>query len=107
MSVEALRKLFDDHISVTTSSGTTPPDQVSALSPLLPEETPLGYDSWAEKRRREFRAGRHHAKHALLAAGAPSACILRDADGVPQFPSGFSGSITHTGRSKTYAAAIV
>jgi 4'-phosphopantetheinyl transferase EntD len=107
MNADAIPTLFDTQVAVTASAGTTLPEQVGALSPLHVDETPLGYDAWAEKRKREFRAGRHHARRALLAAGGPASSILRDNDGVPIFPAGFSGSITHTGRHQTYAAAVI
>jgi 4'-phosphopantetheinyl transferase EntD len=62
--------------------------------------------TWAEKRRREFLAGRKAAREALLGWSAPPE-VLRDGDGVPLFPPGFSGSITHTGARRTRAFSIV
>jgi 4'-phosphopantetheinyl transferase EntD len=44
---------------------------------------------------------------ALAAAGAPDQWVRRDEEGVPIFPAGFHGSITHTGRATTFAAAAV
>jgi 4'-phosphopantetheinyl transferase EntD len=60
----------------------------------------------AEKRRREYRAGRHVARLVLADLGLPAAPLLADEDGVPSFPQGVAGSLSHTGRELTYAAAI-
>ena len=75
------------------------------LSPLLGEEASIVLHA-VEKRQREFRAGRQVARRALAQAGGPQVAILRGTHGAPQFPPGFSGSITHTGRARTYAAAV-
>lgn len=100
-----LSRLFDGDVTVSASEIT--PLSVSALSELKADERPAGYDTWGEKRKREFRAGRHHARLALSSAGGPERAILRDEDGVPVFPEGYHGSITHTGRVTTYAAAAI
>ena len=52
-----------------------------------------------EKRQREFAAGRAVARQALAALGvAPESCPLPpDADGVPRWPDGLVGCITHSG----------
>lgn len=107
MVPEDLRQLFDERLRVTTSAGLTESHEVERLSALATDEVPPGFHSWAEKRRREYRCGRHHARQALTLAGAALSPILRDADGVPVFPAGFAGSITHTGKSRTLAAAAV
>lgn len=75
------------------------------LSPLFPEELPI-VECAVEKRQREFRAGRHVARRALNLAGGPSGALLRGVHGQPGFPPGYQGSITHTGRVHTYAAAV-
>ena len=77
------------------------------LEPLFPEEVPARVDSWVEKRRREYRAGRHAARSLLREMGLDAHRVIRDDDGVPSFPTGFSGSITHTGRQSTFAAAVL
>lgn len=77
------------------------------LEPLFPEEMPPRVDAWVEKRRREYRAGRHAARSLLRELGLDAHRVTRDADGVPSFPAGFSGSITHTGRQSTFAAAVL
>ncbi len=107
MSYSTLRALFDDKLRVEVSAGVTEKDEVELLAALSPDETPAGFQSWAEKRRREYRCGRHHARHALSLAGAPPAPILRDDEGIPLFPPGFQGSITHTGKESTFAVAAV
>lgn len=107
MVPEDLRPLFDEQLRVMTSAGLTEIHEVERLSALATDEVPPGFHSWAEKRRREYRCGRHHARQALTLAGGALSPILRDADGVPVFPTGFSGSITHTGKSRTLAAAAV
>lgn len=47
------------------------------------------------RRRVEFVAGRSAGRLALLRAGHPDAVIGRSSDGVPQFPLGYVGSISH------------
>jgi len=48
-----------------------------------------------ESRRREFRAGRTVARHAMLSLAAPSAAIAVRADRSPAWPHGLVGSISH------------
>ncbi len=63
-----------------------------------PEEAPLVEDAVA-LRRREFAAGRRAAHAALAAVGRGSAGpLLHDSDGVPRWPSGVVGSISHAHR---------
>jgi 4'-phosphopantetheinyl transferase EntD len=75
------------------------------LSPLFAEEASI-VERAVAKRQREFRAGRHVARCALVGAGGPSTALLRGGHGEPLFPTGYRGSITHTGREDTYAAAV-
>lgn len=105
MEAPDLSLLFDS--CVATSASEVTPSEVRQLSELGIGETPAAFASWAEKRQREYRSGRHHARLALAAAGASDRCVRRDEDGVPLFPRGYHGSITHTGRSTTFAAAAV
>ena len=53
---------------------------------------------WAAVRRQEYLAGRWCARVALNRAGyaGPPAALGADADGLPQWPDGFLGSITHS-----------
>ena len=52
-----------------------------------------------DKRRREFAAGRALARQALMALGVPpeDCDLVPDQDGVPGWPAGVVGSITHAG----------
>jgi 4'-phosphopantetheinyl transferase EntD len=60
-----------------------------------------------EKRKREFRAGRHAARLALAELGGPACVIPRLADRRPLWPGGFTGSITHAGRIAVAAVSRV
>lgn len=68
------------------------PDEDAAVAQAVP------------KRRFEFRAGRACARRALKALDGPAAAIGRGPAGEPIWPSGFTGSITH---SDDLAAAVV
>lgn len=107
MILEELGDLFDEKLRVFTSAGITEAHEVERLSALTSDEMPPSFHSWVEKRRREYRCGRHHARQALTRAGGAPVPILRDPEGVPLFPPGYRGSITHTGRNSTLAAAAV
>lgn len=50
----------------------------------------------AATRRREFRAGRFHARQALVRLGAPSQAIPRLPSRAPSWPQGHVGSISHS-----------
>ncbi len=63
-------------------------------SPLRSEEEAY-IEGAIEKRRREFRAGRHAAHAALAALGAPDRPLLRGERREPLWPSGYLGSIAH------------
>jgi 4'-phosphopantetheinyl transferase EntD len=65
---------------------------------VLPEEAPL-IEGAVALRRREFAAGRRAARAALAAVGRDSVGpLLPDADGVPRWPPGVVGSISHAHR---------
>lgn len=70
---------------------------------LAPEEEALVARA-APKRRRDFALGRACAHQALTALGHDDVVIGRNAGGVPLWPGGVVGSITHT---CGYAAALV
>ncbi len=57
-----------------------------------------------DKRRREFIAGRTYARHALAQLGAAAAPIPVLPSRAPAWPSGFTGSLSH---SDTVCAAVV
>ncbi len=63
-------------------------------SPLRSEEEAY-IEAAVEKRRREFRAGRHAAHAALAALDAPDGPLLRGERREPLWPDGFLGSIAH------------
>jgi enterobactin synthetase component D len=61
-------------------------------------------DTWAPHRQNEFAAGRYCARRVLSELGClDSAQLEADADGVPVWPDGFLGSISH---SRGVAAAV-
>lgn len=52
-------------------------------------------DGWALPRQQEFAAGRLCGRRALLRLGEPPVPLLRDADGLPLWPTRVVGSISH------------
>ncbi len=79
----------------------------AALTPLFDDEESLVARA-VDKRRWEFRAGRHCARLALGELGMSAAPLLSSPDRAPIWPAGIVGSITHTGAgSHAYAAAVV
>jgi 4'-phosphopantetheinyl transferase EntD len=70
---------------------------------LLPTEAE-GKERWAEKRIREFAAGRQCVRHALLRMGRQPTPLLALPDRRPAWPDGVTGSITHCAG---FAAAVV
>ncbi|MDJ0849619.1 MAG: 4'-phosphopantetheinyl transferase superfamily protein [Myxococcota bacterium] len=83
-----IEALFPEGVVVVVASG--------ALwdAPLLPEEERCVAGA-AERRRRQFAAGRACAREALARLGAPPAPLLRQADRSPRWPEGVVGSISH------------
>jgi 4'-phosphopantetheinyl transferase EntD len=77
-----------------------PPDGPPTLFPC--EEALIA--NAVEGRRREFAEGRACAREALRRLGAPAGAIPADSSGVPCWPAGIVGSITHKG---SYRAAAV
>ncbi|MEU6439223.1 4'-phosphopantetheinyl transferase superfamily protein [Streptomyces sp. NPDC047046] len=71
------------------------------LHPLERAALPTGA---SEGRRREFTTVRACAREALAALGQPPAPLLPDARGVPHWPRGIVGSMTHC---RGYRAAVV
>lgn len=67
------------------------------LRPLRKDEADI-VSRAVEKRRQEFRAGRHCAHAALTAIGVECDVIVADARGAPLWPRGVVGSIAHTGK---------
>lgn len=71
---------------------------------LLPDEATAINRGVAEKRRREFTAGRNCARQALAILGLSGVSIPVGSRGQPIWPPGFVGSITHCAG---YCAAAV
>lgn len=70
--------------------------QIRDLPPSpYPEEEEAVRDV-AAARRREFRAGRFHARQALARIAAPPQPIPRRPDRIPRWPEGCVGSISHS-----------
>jgi enterobactin synthetase component D / holo-[acyl-carrier protein] synthase len=70
---------------------------------MFPREAAL-VSGAVDERRREFATVRHCARGALRQFGLPAAAILPDGDGVPCWPAGTVGSMTHC---KGYRAAAI
>ena len=67
-----------------------------ATAGLMPEEALLTA-SWATQRRNEFASGRCCARRALATLGVNvGGALLPDAEGLPAWPTGFLGSISHS-----------
>lgn len=73
-------------------------------SAMYPTEAAVVATAGAQ-RRREFGTGRHCARQALWALGAPAVAVLPDPDGVPGWPSGVVGSLTHCDGYRAAAVA--
>ena len=76
-----------------------PPDAV-----LYPEEEAV-ISRAVDKRRREFRTVRHCARRALRELGIPPAALLPGERGMPQWPPGVVGSMTHCAGYRAAAVA--
>ena len=79
-------------------------DERSAIDSLFPAEARLS-ETYAERRRAEFAAVRTCARAALSRAGFAPAAILKGARGVPIFPPGAVGTLTHTEGLRAAAVA--
>jgi 4'-phosphopantetheinyl transferase EntD len=78
-----------------------------ALDPLEPAEAEAVARA-GDKRRTEFRAGRHCARRALGALGLPRVAIPQERSRTPRWPAGVVGSISHSGNLEWgHAVAIV
>lgn len=69
-------------------------DDDAAWRALYPQEREL-VESASAKRRSEFAAARACAHEALRRLGRPPAAILRGGRGMPLFPEGVVGTVTH------------
>jgi len=92
---------FDDSVGFATSLYR--PGTSSALTPTEAALAPRGKSL---HRRLAFDAGRNAAHRALEAVGVRGVSVGRTERGVPEWPSGVCGSITHTvNAAGCYAAA--
>lgn len=57
---------------------------------------PDAYDSWRTKRKETYLAGRLAVRHAQASLNLPIVSILKAADGSPNWPVDYLGSISHT-----------
>ncbi len=78
-------------------------DMMETESNIFPEEAAIAAD-WTETRRIGFAAGRCAAHQALVQAGLTPIPVLRDVDGLPRWPAGYAGCISH---KEHLAAAVV
>ena len=76
----------------------------AAVSGLSPVEL-SHIESWAPHRRNEFAAGRLCARRALGALGIEAGSLLPDDEGLPVWPEGVVGSISHS-RGLAMAVAV-
>jgi 4'-phosphopantetheinyl transferase EntD len=73
------------------------PEEWMWTSPAFPAEENLLSPTAADKRQREFRAGRHCAHAAIEKLGYKDFPVLRGERGEPIWPEGVCGSISHAG----------
>lgn len=108
MRMKALPPTTAETLTRVARTLSLPPGAELALVPLLPaapDELPAAARNWADRRRDSFAAGRRAAAAALAAAGfRGSQPLAIAADGLPDWPEGWIGSISHT---DTVAAAVV
>lgn len=95
---DSLRRLMPSGVVVETSSGTS-------HEALLPEEA-AATRGWTMARRHQFAAGRACARRALARLGHPASPLLFDGEGVPIWPSGAVGSISHKQQSCIVVVAL-
>jgi 4'-phosphopantetheinyl transferase EntD len=77
--------------------------RIAVQERLLPEEA-VDIAGASAHRRREFATGRNLAREAMIELGRPAVAISRGPDREPVWPSGITGSITHT---RDTAAVVV
>jgi 4'-phosphopantetheinyl transferase EntD len=87
-SLMDLNRLFPTNVALVIA------EESMWQTPLRDEEEAL-IEGAAEKRQREFRAGRHAAHAALARLNAPDLPLLRGERREPLWPAGFTGSIAH------------
>ncbi|MDQ0792407.1 4'-phosphopantetheinyl transferase [Streptomyces sp. B1I3] len=93
-----IERLFPAYVACADTYETDAPEGT-----LYPEEAQLVATSVA-KRRHEFAAVRGCARRAMTALGLPPRPVLRGRRGMPLWPEGFVGSMTHC---DGYRAAVL
>lgn len=88
---EFARPLFSDHVAMAWSDPTAP-------MPRLIGDEVLAVEQVSPARAREFGAGRAAAREAFSLLGQPPRPVLQGEDRAPIWPTGLTGSITHTAR---------
>lgn len=96
--------MIEEILPSTVVSVDTTDDPVDAV--LFPEEEALIARSVA-KRRSEFTTARHCARQAMAKLGVPPAAVLRGERGMPLWPDGITGSLTHTAGYRAAALARI
>lgn len=94
--------MIEDILPATVVAVDTTDDPADAV--LFPEEHELIARAVA-KRRTEFTTARHCARQAMAKLGVPAAAILRGERGMPLWPDGITGSLTHTAGYRAAALA--
>lgn len=89
--MQGTERLFE-HIGGVHVAWTT----VTAATGELRGDERLFVSNAAPKRVREFSAGRRLARHVFRQFGEEAVAIPADADRLPVWPTGYSGSISHT-----------
>lgn len=96
----ALRGLFGPEVFVAAQL-------IGAQSAPLSAAESASISRAIPSRRAEFQAGRHAAKTALIKAGAVHPGLPMDTDRAPIWPTGFTGSITHSNGLALAGAAML
>jgi 4'-phosphopantetheinyl transferase EntD len=81
-------------------------DRIADASGLTEDEALCAVD-FVPRRRAEFAAGRRAARKALGRFGRGSSSVVASARGVPMYPCGYCGSITHKGGHAVAVAGLV
>jgi 4'-phosphopantetheinyl transferase EntD len=88
---EFARPLFGDFVTMAWADPTAP-------MPRLIGDEVLAVEQVRPARAREFGAGRAAAREAMALLGHPPRPVLQGEDRAPIWPTGLTGSITHTAR---------
>ena len=95
--IAIIKDIFPEHVATHICP------VLNNANALFPEEKAI-VEKAIDKRRFEFATGRHCARECLKQLGITPCAIPRTPDGMPAWPTGTIGAITH---SHDYAAAVV